>query len=120
MAKVFNVPQVASRLRLYDQRSRAAMRAGLSAGAQRVEAWERANHRWQNQTGNAERGLTCLVADGARGGQDGYRLVNLHGVPYGIYLEFAFQGRYAILREAIWRHWPGVLTDCARRVKGVR
>lgn len=120
MAKVFNVPAVQSRLRLYDARSRSAMRAGMAAGATRVEGWERANHRWQNETGNAERGLTCLVADGLRGGGPGYRLLNTHGVDYGIWLEVRFQGRFAILREAIDRHWPGILTDCGRRVKAVR
>ena len=116
MVKVFNVPQVASRLRLYDQRSRSAMRAGMVAGAQRVEQWEKANHRWQNQTGQAEQGLKALVEDTTRG----FRIRNLHGAAHGIWLEVRFQGRYAILFEAIWRHWPGILTDTGRRVKAVR
>jgi hypothetical protein len=116
MAKVFNVPQVASRLRLYDQRSRAAMRAGMAAGAQRLEDWERLNRRWEDRSGDARDNLTALVEDTQRG----LRIRNMHGVPYGQYLERVRQGYFAILHEAIWVNWPDILRDCGRRVKGVR
>lgn len=56
------------------------------------------NHRWQNQTGDAERGL---VGGATWESSTVVTAAVAHSVYYGVYLEYSFQRRYAILEEAI-------------------
>jgi hypothetical protein len=84
-------------------------------GAEHVEDWEKANHLWQNQTGAAERGLHCSVeVDGIA---QRIRLINTHGVAYGMYLEQMQFGRYAILLTALRTFQFPILAEAARRIR---
>jgi hypothetical protein len=116
LARFTRVAQQRSRVREYVAETRQALGGAFRDGAQRVEAWEKANHRWQNRTGAAERGLTCRVEETATG----FRLVNLHGVSYGGVLEFGHEGRFAILQEALRRHWISIMAEAARRGRAVK
>lgn len=75
------------------------------------ESYAKSNHRWQNQTGDAERGLTGTVG---WEGNNQVSVVLAHTVDYGVYLELGFQKRYAILEESA-RYASGFLGD---RLKG--
>ena len=53
----------------------------------------RTNARWQDQTGNARNGLNATVYDS----KQYLDLVLYHQVPYGLFLEVRWSGRYAII-----------------------
>lgn len=112
---------MAARVQAYTARVRASYLAAFTHAAPRITAWEQANHRWANQTGAAERGLSCTVEDATTA----LRLVNVNtarapgtGYPYPLRLERDYEGRFAILLEALRRHWGAVLADGAQRVRG--
>lgn len=66
--------------------------------AGRAETYMRQNAPWTDQTSNARNGLRAFVE---RSGSNGTRrrraLVLSHGMPYGIWLETRFSGKYAII-----------------------
>src|SRR5689334_14768335 len=60
---------------------------------------------WHDQTGNARNGLTARAYQEA----EEVGIVLAHGVPYGIYLEVKYSGRYAIIEPAIQHMGPIVM-----------
>lgn len=70
-----------------------------------VENYMKTNAPWQDQTSNARNGLT------ARAFQEGETIgIDLaHSVPYGIYLEARFSGRYAIIEPTVLAMGPVVM-----------
>lgn len=81
--------------------------------AARIAADAKANHRWTNRTGDAERGLagrTFRLAAGAL-------IVISHGVFYGIYLERRWGGKYAGLVPALERAYGPVLDSLQALVR---
>lgn len=80
----------------------AAIRNGVRAIAQRrapeIEAWMKTNKIWVDRTGNATQTLSAEVEDVSL---DMVAIVMAHGVDYGVYLEFANQGRFSILSPAL-------------------
>lgn len=101
--------------RRYQQAAESAWLEALKDGADRITDWEKANHRWTNRTGDAERGLLCTASRG----NESMSLVNGHGVPYGVFLETRYEGRFKILLEAIRRHWFSILSDGAKRTRAL-
>src|SRR5688500_10891929 len=65
----------------------------LQEQAAEAEAWMKANAPWQDRTGAARAGLTATV--------EGNAVTLAHGVDYGLWLEIANQGRFAIIAPAI-------------------
>lgn len=53
----------------------------------------RANAKWVDRTGNARNGLNATVYDSSKY----VDLVLYHRVPYGVFLEVRWSGRYAII-----------------------
>ena len=72
--------------------------------ANRAESSAKSNAPWTDQTGNARNGLRGMY----EGGGSQHRIVLQHGVPYGIWLEVRFSGRYAIIQPTIQRIAPEV------------
>lgn len=68
--------------------------------APEIEAWMKANHAWQNDTGAAEAGLYAELVHVA--GQFAGVLIS-HGenVPHAIWLEVANRGQYSIIGPAL-------------------
>jgi hypothetical protein len=63
----------------------------------RVEGYARTNAPWTDRTGNARNGLNASAFhEGERHG-----IILAHGVPYGIWLEVRFEGRYGIINDTI-------------------
>lgn len=63
----------------------------------RTEAYMRLNAPWQDQTGNARNGLRAeAVHEIGSHGIDVF-----HSVPYGIWLEVRFEGRYQIILPTV-------------------
>jgi hypothetical protein len=113
MAKVTGADRVLRTFTQYPTRFHAVARTVLTAQADIIETRMQAEHPWQNQTGEAERNLRCrLFDDGQR-----LRLRASHGVPYGIWLEVAHQGRYQVLQPTVRSQWPLALHAVADAVK---
>lgn len=70
-----------------------------------AENYMKTNAPWQDQTSNARNGLA------ARAYTDGneYGIILFHQVPYGIYLETRWSGRYAIINPTIEALGPQVM-----------
>lgn len=66
----------------------------LDATAKAMEQFAKANHPWQNRTGDAERTFTVKKIDS-------FTIMASHGVYYGIFLEYSNGGRYGIIRETL-------------------
>lgn len=84
----------------------------------RMEAYMKTNARWTDRTGNARSGLR------AQAGHDKGKAhwVDLwHSVPYGIWLEVRWAGRYAIVIPTIVEYGPkvmGTLNKLFARLEG--
>jgi hypothetical protein len=100
--------------RRYGQAVEGAYVGAAEDTAEHITDWERDQHAWQNQTGRAERGLQCHVE--VEGGV--IRLINEQTDEERQFLEFIYEGRYAILREAVRRFWFPFLAEGKRRAAG--
>lgn len=78
--------------------------------APRVESYMKDNAPWTDRTGNARNGLA------ARPYRDNNEvgIVLFHQVPYGIYLETRFDGRYAIIQPTIDTLGPQIMAQYNR------
>lgn len=86
---------------LGDIRRRQVERATLRVAdqmAEEIEAWMKANAPWVDRTGQARTTLKAEVIDIT--GRAALILLT-YGVEYGVFLEYAHQGRYAIIAPAI-------------------
>lgn len=63
--------------------------------APRAESTMKRDAPWQDQTGNARQGLKARAVRDPRG--DRFHLVLFHTMPYGIWLETRWGGKYAII-----------------------
>lgn len=73
-----------------------ALAAAVEYAATRSENYMKKNASWQDQTSNARNGLNTVPFH--QGTTHGYHLA--HGVPYGIWLEVRWDGRYGIIPQA--------------------
>lgn len=84
--------------------------------APEIENWMKSNASWTDQTGAARNGLAArFYSDGS-----GRGIVLFHQVPYGVWLEVRFSGRYAIINPALQEWGPRVMTgmkDMLTRMK---
>ena len=80
--------------------------------APRVESYMKTNASWTDRTGNARNGLAARAyREGKEAG-----IVLYHQVPYGIWLEVANSGRYAIINPTIESQGPMVMEDFKGRL----
>lgn len=90
----------------------AAIRRGVRAIAQRrapeIEAWMKQNAPWTDRTGNARQTLFAEVEDV---GLDMVAIIFGHGVEYGVWLEIAHAGQYAVLAPALDYFGPIIWAD---------
>jgi hypothetical protein len=117
--KVTGAEAVARNYRKYWQQYASTTRTVLSREAETVEARLKHEAPWQDRTGNARRGLHAGVLEPAHGQ---FTLRAAHGdqVPYGIYLETAHQGRYAVLWPVLRTQWPRTLRRVAAEIKRIK
>lgn len=90
-----------------------ALSALLEFESRDIESYMRQNASWTDQTGNARNGLFARpYGENVSAGTSLHMGINLfHTVPYGIYLETRFSGKYAIIVPTIHAKGPGVLED---------
>ena len=81
-------------------RNKAAMVATAKFMSPKIQAHMRENAPWNDQTGNARQGLFTSVQTS----KNLVVIVLYHSVPYGIYLETRWSGKYAIINPSI-EYW---------------
>jgi hypothetical protein len=74
---------------------------GISAlmlsNAPKVQDYARSNAKWTDRTGNARQGLFAKYS-----GEGGVHQIDLyHTVPYGIWLEVRWAGKYAVIAPTV-------------------
>ena|SRR5687768_6378099 len=85
------------RLRQFNERVDRMISQVIDFQADRAEAYAKTNAPWTDQTTNARNGLF------ARGVHEtgSHSIVLAHRVPYGIWLEVRWNGRYAIIEPTL-------------------
>ena len=96
---------ITPKLALFDPIVSAAVTATLGVSAARMEAHAKQNASWEDQTGNARNGLTASV----QAAPPVWRIILAHGVPYGIWLEVRWSGRYAIIAPTLQHEGPRLM-----------
>lgn len=82
------------------ERVKAGMYALLLNWSGQLEGYAKQNAPWRDRTGHARQGLHA----GVEGRGDEFVLYLSHGVKYGIWLELARAGKYAIVRPTFDAH----------------
>lgn len=93
-----------------DRKVKRAMVAVAGRYAPKAEAWMKTNARWTDRTGNARNGLGALAFSDA----NHVAVVLFHQVPYGVWLEVRWDGRYAVIEPAIQKFAPEMMAMVAR------
>lgn len=75
-----------------------------------TEAFAKLNAPWTDQTGNARQGLTAVATHSG----DSHAIVLFHRVPYGIWLEVRWSGRYQTILPTIIHEGPEVMKTLDR------
>lgn len=90
----------------------AAIRRGVRTIADRyapeIEAWMKSNASWTDRTGNARQTLNTDVHNLTA---DMVEIMLAHGVEYGIFLELANAGNYAVIAPALDVFGPRIWAD---------
>jgi hypothetical protein len=93
-----------------NERVMAKVYSTIQFQAPRVESHAKTNAPWTDQTGNARQGLRAEAFRES----DNMGIVLYHQVPYGIWLELANGGKYAIIDETIGVMGPQVMASLER------
>lgn len=88
----------------------------LSYYAPEIENWMKNNAPWRDDTGAARNGLAARFFSD----RDGKGIILFHQVPYGIWLEVRFSGRYAIISPALQEWGPRVMEGMNGMLKDMR
>jgi len=89
----------------FTKRMDQAIKVAIQYHATQAEAYARQNAPWADQTSNARNGLFAKTNQRGRS----YRIIVGHSVPYGVWLEVRWSGRYAIIRPTIDREGPELM-----------
>lgn len=93
-----------------DQHVQRAMVAAANFTAPQIEQYMRANASWTDRTGAARSGLRAQVQTSP----NKVAIIMFHSVPYGVWLEVRWGGKYAILEPALAWGGPVFVATIAR------
>lgn len=111
-----DVDGVLSGLSDYGDRALASLNRTGSATAVNMEYYAKANRPWTDRTGNARRTL-----EGVAGRQGNRFSVGVEGhMPYSVFLELGFGGRYSILAPTVRHFAPEALLGFARALRELK
>jgi hypothetical protein len=99
-----------------DKKVNDAVMAVLERKAPDVEAHMKINAPWTDQTGNARSGLRAEAYDL---GDEQKGIILYHQVPYGIWLEVKYSGKYAIINPTIEVMGPEVMAALESLLDGI-
>lgn len=89
--------------------SRVAVESYMVQKAEELERYMKANRPWHDRTGAARAGLSARVSSSRMNYVQTIELA--HGVPYGVYLEYAMERRFAIIEPTMRIKGPGIVND---------
>jgi hypothetical protein len=98
-----------NRLRTFNARADRFLTAATAYHATQAVAYARQNARWTDRTGNARNGLFARAERDA----PAYRIIIGHSVPYGVWLEVRWSGRYQIIRPTVDHEGPELMKTVA-------
>lgn len=85
--------------------------AYMNIKANELEQYMKANHPWKNRTGNAERGLHADVDTSEKCYRQTITLAHGADIYYGVYLEYYYGRKYAIIEPTIRIKGPEIVND---------
>lgn len=97
-------------LRTMDERVQRGVVAAAHWTAPQAETFMKNNASWTDRTGNARNGLGARVVLGP----DTVAIVLYHSVPYGVFLEVRWGGKYAIIEPTMAATGPIFLSAIKR------
>lgn len=92
-----DVSEVESNMDKLKSKFEGAMRLLCENGAEKMEGYAKQFRPWHDRTGNARERLKGSWSKES----NGYKIQIAHGVNYGVWLEFAHERRYAILKPTV-------------------
>lgn len=98
-----------------DQRIRNRIGRAAGAIAPRIESDMKRAAPWTDRTGNARNSLSAV----AKGGTDSITITLSGGVPYQIWLEVRWSGKYAIIKPSLLKWGPRVMEQIGKAVFNV-
>lgn len=104
-----NKNQIKVRLYKADEKQRAVVERYMIKKAKDIEKYMKANHPWKNRTGAAEKGLSAKLTTSKK--KYANTIALSHGVPYGVYLEYSMERRFAIIEPTIRIKGPEFVND---------
>jgi hypothetical protein len=93
--KITGVDKLAEAIRVHDRKVKKVIAGNFVYHANEATTFAKLNAPWTDRTGNARSGLFTDV-NVINGGQ-AFEMILGHSVPYGIWLEVRFSGKYAII-----------------------
>lgn len=88
---------------------RSKVEAYMVQKAEDLERYMKVNRPWQDRTGAARAGLSAKVKSSRMNYVQTIELS--HGVPYGVYLEYSMERRFAILEPTMRVKGPEIIND---------
>lgn len=113
----FDARELLANITTLQPKIRRAIRGAMDYHSTRAVAYARQNAPWTDRTSNARNGLFATVAY-ARNNSASVMVIG-HSVPYGIWLEVRFSGRYAIIRPTVAYIGPRVMTTAETSVRRI-
>jgi hypothetical protein len=102
----FNTKDMQERIRKLSIEEREACIAKLKDDANAMVNYAKSNAPWTDRTGNARAGLRSYVTETKN---NLFRIILSHGVYYGVYLEYYYEGRFAIILPTIEVYAPEIM-----------
>lgn len=97
MALELDISQLVKSVNVVPEKVQRGVVAAMEYQRPEAETWLRNNATWTDRTGNARNGLFATTKhEGNR-----HVMVLAHSVPYGIWLEVRFAGRYAVIEPGV-------------------
>jgi hypothetical protein len=105
----WDASELTARIKQIDRTAQVAIGAAMEFHASRGLAWARQNAPWTDRTTNARNSLFARTLNSGKK----FQIIFGHGVPYGIWLEVRFAGRYQIIRPTVQHEAPEVMVTVA-------
>lgn len=83
----------------------------------KISSRAKSNAPWTDRTGNARNGLSATTR---KESENVYALILYHTVSYGIWLEVARAGKYAIIMPTIYAQIPEIVASLQRLLERVQ
>lgn len=112
---VWDSTQLQGNIQKFPGRWDRALAAAVEYAATRSESSMKTNAPWHDQTGNARAGLHTIPFH--EGTTHGYHLA--HGVPYGIWLEVRWDGRYGVIPQSVQEGGMMVMSLVSKLLAGL-